>query len=122
MISMTYYFYDDPSTIKEGINAVVFVLIWLIYGVYTGYSQKKYFLKFSLFYFSFLILSCLLADISLLFVIIAVLLTGPFNGFEYFIDINANFFLWGSVGTLILVVLGYYTGTYIKSSIELRGR
>lgn len=120
MISFTYYFYDDPSTIKEGINAVVFVLIWLVYSIYTGFSQKQYFLKFSLFYFPFLILSCLLADISLLFVYIAVLLTGPFNGFEYFITTNINLHLWGSVATLMLIVLCYYISYYLSRLVKVK--
>lgn len=122
LISMTEYFWSVPPSITEGINAIVFILIWLLVSVYMGHKENKYFLKFSIIYFSFLILSILLGIIDALFGIsaIAILLAGPFTGLKYFISTESNLHIWGSVATLILVILSYYGGSFLNRSASNR--
>lgn len=116
IISMNDYFWDGSPTLGEGINAVVYISIWLGISVYMGYNRKQYFLRFSLIYFSFLIASCLLGYIQALFVFVPIvgLLAGPFNGLEYFIDTKSNLFLWGTIVTLILIILGFNASRFLN--------
>jgi len=118
LISMPEYFWTVPPTITQGINSVVFILIWLLVGLYMGTKKNKYFLKFTLIYYSYLILSILLGFINALFSIVAfaLMLAGPFTGLAYFISTDANFHLWGSVATLILVILSYFSGSFFNRS------
>jgi len=120
LISYTDGLWGETASVSEGINAIVFILFWFISSAYMGYNQKKYFLKFSLIYFTYLILSSLLGFINALFglAIIAILLAAPFTGLGYFITTDANLIIWGSVATLVIVAIGYYGGTYFSEKVK----
>jgi len=118
LISMPENFLSVPTTITQGINSVVYILLWIIASVYMGSKENKYFLKFSIIYFTYLILSILLGVIDALFInsIISILLMRPFAGLGYFIFTEANLNIWGSVATLILVILSYFGGSFLNRS------
>lgn len=122
LISLTEYVGSVPPTITEGINSVIFILIWVIVSVYMGTKENKYFKNFSSIYFSFLISSFLLGGIDALFslVIIALFLAGPFTGLGYFISTDANLQIWGSILTLMLVISSYYCGVFLNRSASNR--
>ena len=66
IISETEYFWSAPPTLSEGINTIIFVLVWFVISVYMGYNRKVNFLKFSLFYFFYLIIGIMVGSIDIL--------------------------------------------------------
>lgn len=107
LISMTQYFWSAPSTLTEGINAIVYMMIWLCCSFIMGAIQNKKFYIFSLIYFLFVLTSSLIAYISFFYVPIVAVLAGPFNGLEYFLKGDLNLYIIGPILNLLLITLGY---------------
>ena len=92
-------FMGNIPTFSTAVEAVVFLVAWLFYGMVIGYKKKRSFIKFISFYWGISGLSFVLVHIvsriglgmlQIIFIPVTILTLTPTYGLGYFIHVGGN--------------------------------
>ena len=106
-------FKGNIPTFSTAVEAVVFLVVWLLYGMVMGYMKKNSFLKFISFYWGISGLICIaaaliepLGKLAIIAIPVGLLNLVPTYGLKYFINIGSHEIVF----TIMCITLSWSSG------------
>ncbi|SPF42383.1 putative membrane protein [Candidatus Desulfosporosinus infrequens] len=108
--NLNIFFMGNIPTFRTAVVAVVFLVVWLFYGMVMGYMKKKNFIKFISFYWgisgsvAYFILP--IGKLAILAIPVMILTLAPTYGLKYFINIGSHELFYG----IMCIILSWLAG------------
>jgi hypothetical protein len=123
IINFSAYLMGYKPSPSQAFFSILFIILWLIYGIFMGFKKIKCFTLFSTLYWSIGTLLFILSyflQLDVIFIPVAIILAGPIYGLEYFLNISSDITLviLSIAITYGLSICGYLIGKNVNKTYK----